>query len=204
MCVACGRERPVEPETTVLEGGRLVRIDALSLGGVEPASVVFSRLYRFAGILVVGSAILAGATVAAWGAPKVFVAGTAALVGLLGILAIVQAARVEARSRERRRRQLEQRVIALAERQRGDLVATHVARELRIGLDEADALLTSLVDGVRVAVEVDSEGIVHYVFREIAAGASGPKARVEREPSDPTDGEAAERVERELRRRERL
>jgi hypothetical protein len=103
-------------------------------------------------------------------------------------------------------------VIALAEKRGGELVATEVARELRLSLEEADALLTSMADGARVSVEVDSEGIVRYQFRELTLRGRGPRVRVDAGGESAEAGaeaasrqaEAAERVEREFRRRQRL
>ena len=69
-------------------------------------------------------------------------------------------------------------------------------------------MLTSMADGSRVAVEVDPEGIVHYVFREIGS-AKGPRVRVDpaadaKTEQEAIEAEAAAQVEREIAKRERI
>ena len=71
-------------------------------------------------------------------------------------------------------------------------VATTVAKTLRISVEEADAALTRLADGMRVSVEVDENvGAVHYVFHEVQGAL--PKTRVAVEPTD--DDSAASAAE---------
>lgn len=213
-CVACGGERQVGPGTTVLGDDGPSRVEQLTVRGVDPASAALARLVRLAGVLMVGAAVVAGAIGLTTSAPVIVMMVAAAALGAGGITAMSQAARVESRARERRERALEQRAIAIAETHAGDVTATQIAKELHLGLEEADALLTRMADGARVAVEVDDEGIVHYVFREIRAS-RGPKLRVA-DDAGASDGaasagdedaiaaEAAERVERELEKRRRL
>lgn len=208
VCVACGGDRELEAGTTVLGGDGPTRIERLTRDGVDPASAAVSRLIRVFGVLMVGAAAVAGALGFATSAPLVVMMVAAAALGIGGVTALSQASRVESRARERRRKGLERRVLTLAESRRGDLTATDVAKNLHLGLEEADALLTSMADGTRVAVEVDPEGIVHYVFRELVA-ARGPRVRVDGETdaeaeADAIEADAAARVERELKRRERI
>src|SRR5688572_25702141 len=86
-CVACGKPREVLPSTTVLDEGRLSRIDQLSIGGVDPASAAISRLVRFAGVLLVGAAVVAGAAAAiAPGAPIILLLVAAGALGSGGVV----------------------------------------------------------------------------------------------------------------------
>lgn len=205
VCVACGGERELGPGTTVLGDEGPSRVEQLTVDGVDPASRALARLVRFGGVLLVAAAAVAGAVAfAVPGAPVAVMMVAAAALGIGGVTAMSQASRVESRARERRRRALERRVLGLAEAHGGELTATLAAKELHLGLTEADAVLTAMADGARVAVEVDGDGIVHYVFRELRA--AGPRVRVDASAADGDDieAEAAERVERELQKRGRL
>jgi hypothetical protein len=216
VCVACGKERQVEPGSTVLGAEGAARVDQLSIGGVDPASAAMARLLRFGGVLLVAAAVVAGAVgVVATSAPLVVMMVAAAALGAGGITAMSQAARVESGARERRAAQIQRRILALAEASGGELTATAAARALHLGLEEADAALTRLADGTRVTVEVDDEGVVRYVFRELMP--RGPRVRVSAELGEARSGEAlaadeqaeieaeaAARVERELVRRGRV
>ncbi|UJR81605.1 zinc ribbon domain-containing protein [Sandaracinus amylolyticus] len=204
VCVACGGARQVGPGTTVLGDEGPTRVEQLTVAGVDPASRALARLVRLAGVMLVAAGLVAGAAgFVAPGAPIVLMMVVAAALGISGITAMSQAARVETRARERRKAQLERRILGLAELRGGELTATDVAKELHLGLEEADATLTAMADGARVSVEVDADGIVHYVFREIVAK-RGPKVRVETSEAEEIAAEAAARVERELQKRERL
>lgn len=209
-CVACGAPREVQPGTTILDEGRASRIDALSPGGVDPASRGVATLMRAMGGMLVLAALVAGSAAALGpGAPVALLAAIAVILGIGGVASISSATRVEGAAKARRRRQLEQRLIALADAKQGDVVATEAAKELGIGLADADALLTSMSDGSRVAVEVDADGIVHYVFREIAAAKGGPRVRIDpaaaaKNEEEAIEAEAAARVEREIAKRERI
>lgn len=207
VCIACGGARQGGPGVAVLGDEGPSRIEQLTVGGVDPASRALARLVRFGGVLLVAAAAVAGAiALAVPGAPVLVMMVAAAALGIGGVTAMSQASRVESRARDRRRRALEQRVLALAESHRGDLTATTVAKELHLGLDEADAVLTAMADGSRVTVEVDGDGIVHYEFRELRAAA--PRVRIDASADEPEQddiaAEAAARVERELEKRGRV
>lgn len=205
-CLACGKPREVSSSTTVIDGGRASRIDALSVGGVDPASGAIVYWMRALGGALVAAAIVSGAAAALGSSASVaLLAVVAAVLGVGGVTIASQAGRVESRAKARRARQLEQRLLAHAQAKGGDVLATEAAKELGIGLAEADAALSAMSDGSRVALEVDSEGMVHYVFREIIARRAGPKVRIDpASERESIEAEAAARVERELARRERL
>ncbi len=59
------------------------------------------------------------------------------------------------------------RVLELARAQGGKLNVSLVAADLRIDLAEAEALLTAMVDGQRVDMDVDDDGHISYVFPEL-------------------------------------
>ncbi len=193
VCVACGKDRPPRPNMTILDRG-------------APQSSLSATLFRFSGALVLAFAVVMGAA-GLWGSISLLTAiATAIASGAIGALAIGQAARLETKTREQRAQRLKQQILELARTRHGDLSATTTAQALRIEIHEADALLTSMADGLHVQVEVDSDGIVHYVFREFAA--SSPIAvRVDPQlldDADPMQAEAEDRVERELAKRGRI
>jgi len=59
------------------------------------------------------------------------------------------------------------RVLRMARVSGGQLTVSLVATELRIELDDAERLLSSMVDGHRVDMEVDDDGRISYVFPEL-------------------------------------
>ncbi len=182
VCVACGKDRPPRPNMTILDRG-------------APQSSLSATLFRFSGALVLAFAVVMGAA-GLWGSISLLTAiATAIASGAIG-----------AKTREQRAQRLKQQILELARTRHGDLSATTTAQALRIEIHEADALLTSMADGLHVQVEVDSDGIVHYVFREFAA--SSPIAvRVDPQlldDADPMQAEAEDRVERELAKRGRI
>lgn len=95
-----------------------------------------------------------------------------------GGLSLWESRRFSRRAKRLASRISEQRLLALAEKHGGALRAIDVANELSVMTSEAEALLDSLVDEVRVSMRVTDEGEIHYVFREIA-DATGPRVRVE-------------------------
>jgi hypothetical protein len=58
-------------------------------------------------------------------------------------------------------------VFRLAKRKRGVLTVSDVIVETGLNVSQAEELLQSLVDGVRVKMEVDQEGAIHYEFPEL-------------------------------------
>jgi hypothetical protein len=110
-------------------------------------------------------------------------------------------------------------IYALAGKRGGILTAHEVASALNLQLAEADAMLTGMArEGSRVGVEVDGQGVVHYVFHEAqrqfsaaahaggAIGADGAPTGVRVEVSAPkTEQERIrEQVDREFEQMQRL
>jgi len=194
--MACGKDRIVAPGTTVLGGAAT----AVTPGRrpTLPAPRGAGRFWR------AGAALLwLGATTLAAGA--LFASGTFAAVLWTASVALAGAGWVARRvgrgvdddARRARLLGLERAVLERAAQRGGDLVATDVATALGLGVAEADAILTSLADGVRVAVEVDSDGVVHYVFRELSTPTLGPAVRVDVDGLDAEADDAAASAEAE-------
>jgi hypothetical protein len=68
----------------------------------------------------------------------------------------------------KRGRQQRAHVLELARAHGGRLTVSLVAAELRIELADAERLLTDMVDGHRVEMDVDDSGRITYVFTELA------------------------------------
>lgn len=197
VCVACGKPRDRLPLTTVLgeEDGRVSRT---SLAPGAPAARAGTSGLRLFGVLGISGGVLGAAlaTLALGTTPAgILVALAVALAGVVtGASALRRAAAREQAESERARRAIELRLTALAEKNRGDLTATLVAKALRITTEEADAALTRLADGTRVSLEVDeSEGLVHYVFHEVQSAL--PKTRVATDLGESDVGTEAEEAE---------
>ena len=94
--------------------------------------------------------------------------GSAAQQGL-GALGLKAGAKQSGVADLKQQAQREREVLDLAEKSNGDLTATETARALGVTIEEADRMLTEMADGSRIAVDVDTDGIVHYVFRELRA-----------------------------------
>jgi len=117
--------------------------------------------------------------------------GLAAVLGLGGVgagLGALFLGKSAASDADRRRvEMLRSRIVDLAERGEGRLTATQVSRELGISAEEADAALSSMADGEKIALEVSPDGLLFYDFRELRALKAGPLVRV--------SGSEAEEVE---------
>ena len=61
------------------------------------------------------------------------------------------------------------RVFRLAKRYGGVLTVSDVVTELGIDPEDAEKLLDSVTDGNRVDINVDNDGVVRYVFSELAS-----------------------------------
>lgn len=57
-------------------------------------------------------------------------------------------------------------IFRLARRYNGVVTVSDVVSELDVDPTDAEELLVGLTDGQRVDMEVDSDGVVRYVFRE--------------------------------------
>ena len=198
VCAACGAPREVKPETVVLGKERAVR--------PSTALAARSRGYRVLGVLGIATGLVAAVGGALVGLGALGIGAGAVLGGALmgaGFFALRRASRGNEAASQARQRAYESRVLALAAEHQGELLATQVAAKLGVSVDEADAILTGMADGQRVTLEVDPEGVLHYVFREVRASLS-PKVRVgELNEEEQIAKEAKAQVERELRERGR-
>jgi hypothetical protein len=92
--------------------------------------------------------------------------------GITGVGAFASSRRgsrhsLAAQAKRQRQRVLE--ILNLARSHAGKLTVTTVAAHMRLDLQEAEALLDSMVDGRRVDVHVDDAGRLTYVFPELIA-----------------------------------
>lgn len=136
--------------------------------------------FYIAGVAALGAGLLVGGIVAAATGSAAGLTVAALIAGggvATGGLSLWESRRFNRRAKKLESTISEQRLFALAEKQRGTLRVVDVAKELRVMSSEAEALLDSLVDEVRVSMRVTDEGEIHYVFREIA-DAAGPRVRV--------------------------
>jgi hypothetical protein len=62
---------------------------------------------------------------------------------------------------------LQAKVFRIAYRRKGRITVSDVVIETSLGLKEAEELLNGMVDGLRVRMEVDPNGMVFYEFPEI-------------------------------------
>ncbi len=196
VCAACNAPREVKPGTTILAGPTaLPRLSLAPLGpaarragtSLPPVRAVAARgksgALRFFGVGAIGVGIFAATVLAVFIPGLAGIAAAAAMGGLwtgLGVLGLRAASRASSDADKHESTAQELSILELAEKSDGDLTATEVARGLGVGMREADDALSRMADGSHVSVEVDPEGIVHYVFREMrAAGPAGPRVRVD-------------------------
>ena len=191
VCAACGKPRAGE---TVV-GARRSAPDSRTKAMLLRAR---ARLKRLVGFVAVGGGVLASA-----GALTILPGDsvmTAALVSnalciAVGVLAFRSAARSSSEADALEGREREGRLLRLAREEGGRLTATGVAEAFDISVDEADAALTRLVgDGSRVDVDVDDEGLVSYVFRELVPALARVRVAVDEgaEVDEQTEPEAAD------------
>jgi hypothetical protein len=171
VCAACGKPRA---GTVVLGEGEM------SHGTRAMLSRARGTGFRGFGVLAIASGIL-GAALAAIAVSGVAGIAAAAVVGAIGVtvgaLSLRAGARASRAARDERQKQLERELLVFAKKSRGRVIAAEAGKALGISEDEADAALTAMVgDGSKVDVDVDGEGVVAYVFRDIG---SHPKVRVE-------------------------
>ena len=151
------------------------------------------RAQRGFGIFALGGGVLA-AIFAAVIVPGTVGLGLALAAGLFGVGLGALAIRAGARNMERARGDSERAkgaaILELAAEEGGRLTATQVARRFGVSPAEADALLTSMVgDGSRVDVDVDDEGVLRFVFRELQ-----PRPQVRVDLADDSDEPVEEEV----------
>ena len=92
---------------------------------------------------------------------------SAAPLGIGAVFAGLRSRSQAHRAQEKRIHEQRTRVLELARVKGGELNVSLVAADLRIDLAEAEALLTGMVDGQRVDMDVDDEGHINYVFPEL-------------------------------------
>lgn len=200
VCAACGKPRA---GAVTLDGVRGSVVPTSSAGRAASTSAMLrrgkGRAQRGLGVLLLAAGVLAAvlATATVPGAAGLALAIVAGAIGVgLGALTIRAGARSLREGEAHDRRARETAVLELAERRGGTLTASDVAKALGLALDEADALLTSMVgDGTSVGVDVD-DGVVRYVFRDLVPAPSA-RVRVEAElepeeaPATPAKAERA-------------
>lgn len=133
-----------------------------------------------AGVAALGSGLLVGAIVAAATGSAAGLTVAAIIAGAslaTGGLSLWESRRFAGRAAAFNRTLSEQRLFALAETHAGRLRVLDVARGLHLGSAEAEALLDSMVDELRVSMRVTEDGEIQYLFRELQTGDS-PRLRV--------------------------
>jgi hypothetical protein len=202
-CLACGAPRERKPGTLVVPEGS----GALGMFGGRFARRGGALAMRVLGGLAMAGALLVGAGFAYVGGSIGLVLGAAlGLVGVgVGALLFRGASKQSAAADAEERTRRELALVALAESRGGVLTVTDVSKAFGIGASEADAALTAMADGSRVAVEVTTDGRVQYVFRELAA-LGAPRVRVDlgdAPAGEPLEEEAPTETREDLERKAR-
>lgn len=160
--------------------------EAVNVAG-QPARVGGGIVKALGWVAVAGGALVAlFFSFIAWALSTVvplYIAGFFGIITAMIAIPLLLAGRSLRREGETRQQAARERaVFALAAQRRGALNVPTVARALDIQEADADALLTNLAkrpDG-RVALEVDDNGNLTYVFRDLVATAAPPqKVRIE-------------------------
>ena len=125
--------------------------------------------FHLLGVAVAGAGVLGAALfIGAATGPLGWVAGAA--IGLSGWAAAYYAfregRRFESRAAERAASERQFEILELAKKHGGALRAIDVAQALELSVQEADDLLTAMVDHAQVGVEVSSDGGVFYTFAD--------------------------------------
>jgi hypothetical protein len=92
---------------------------------------------------------------------------SAAPLGIGALFAGLRSRSLARRAQQKRIQEQRARVLELARAKAGKLNVSLVAADLRIDLAEAEALLSAMVDGQRVDMDVDDNGHISYVFPEL-------------------------------------
>jgi hypothetical protein len=194
VCDACGADRTPPgarpPPASLAPARTSAGLASLGSAAWKTTSVLAMGLGALAVVAGIGLSGPAGIAIAIFGG----LFG----VGVGGVL-WARGARSASAAKATLDASMEHAILDLAEKRGGRLLATDVARTLRLSLAEADRALTAMADGTRVAVEVGEDGIVTYDFREIRLSAERVQVRV-----DTSDAEAVEvPAETEVSRREK-
>ena len=190
VCAACGKPRvgTVVQGSDADDGAALVPESREGRESSREAMLLRARgrTQRGFGIVSIAGGVLMAVAMAVLfsGGLGLGLAAAAALIAVgLGALSIRSGAQNMQKAAGADARARELAVLELAEKEGGVLTATQVAQAFGLTPGEADALLTQMVgDGSRIGVDVDEEGVLTYVFRELRR--SVPKVRVASEPDD--------------------
>lgn len=187
VCAACGGPRELGPGVAVLDGGGGA---GASLGAAARRGA--SLGLRLLAIGAIASGVLGAALASALLPGSLGLVG-ALVVGVLGVGGGALALRAANRGGGSGGAGAEENaILSLAEARGGELTVTDVARHFGWTTGRADAALTALVDGSRVNLEVDADGILRFQFRELRS--AGPRVRVGTEDVGPS-ADAADEVE---------
>lgn len=208
-CLACGKPREVKPGTVVLGG--LLPVAGRDMPKAAPApkaqlaapsNLVSPRVARQGGqaarrggsvalrgfgIVSIAGGVLAAAIAGALlpGIGGILVAAALGATGVgVGAITLRAGAKAGESADDRATTQRELTILSLAEERGGILTVTDVARALAISQTDADDALTRMADGSRITVEVTSDGIVEFVFREVRRAAPAQKVRVAAEAEE--------------------
>jgi len=191
VCDACGADRTppgARPPPAALGPARtssaLAGVGAAAWKTTSVAAMGLGALAVVAGIALAGPA---GIAIAVLGG--LFGTGVGGLLWARG-------ARSASAAKEALDASVEHAILDLAEKRGGRLLATDVARTLRMSLAEADRALTTMADGTRVAVDVGEDGIVTYDFREIRLAAQRVEVRVDTAEPETVEVPASEEASR--------
>lgn len=205
VCAACGKPRTGATGLgDTVGGGTLVPTTREGKQQSTDAMMLRARgrVQRGFGVLTLAGGVIAAAALAVI-VPGSFGLALAAVGGVLGVglgaLTVRAGAKNMEKARARERQAKELVVVDAAREAGGRLTASEAAAALRVSVAEADELLTAMVgDGSRVDVEVDSEGVLRYVFRELVR--APVQVRVETAEEQPEEVEIpAQKGEREDR-----
>ncbi len=178
ICTVCRGILPVEApvrfleafsaDTTLLPPPDLTPTGAAGLDGDAPVIERRSRTSQvrawFYGFVSLGSLGVAMVD------QEAAFAIVSAASGAFSIRSALRSTKLGQLAAARRHQQRTVRLLDLARDRGGRLTVTDVAGHFRIGFQEAEQVLDSVVDGRRVDMVVDPEGQVTYVFPELSRG----------------------------------
>jgi hypothetical protein len=164
-CTACSYERGP------LSGGGLT-MPLEMVGKPSQFGGIASRILGFIA-LAVTAAIVALTTTAAIAFSSALLGALAVIVaifgGIPGFLLVRGGKKLEQQGDRAQHDAREQALVSAAKTRGGFITATDAAGVLNVQVAEADAILTAIAkEGSRAHVEVDSSGVIKYVFHEAA------------------------------------
>lgn len=206
VCAACGKPRT---GSVTLDGTQARAIMPASAPGRDASTTAMlkrgkARAQRLFGVLALAMGIMM-ATLTAAVLPGAFGKAMAVLVAIVAVavggLSLRAGSRNRAAASDAERRAHELAIVELAKERGGVLTAGEVADKFGVSVEEADATLTRMIgDGSRVTLDVDDEGVIRYVFRELVA--AKPRVRVATELDEEASSEPVRQVRRERAARE--